>query len=62
MKKTWLRFAGIGLFHGVLYAFLVPFIIYPRFGSRGLTLVVVLSLIVTMALLWVRPQKGEKHD
>ncbi len=37
MKRAGKRIIGIGIFHTFLYGYLVPFVIYPRFGDNGLT-------------------------
>ncbi len=51
MKKAGLRIAGIGIFHMILYGYLVPFVIYPRFGNNGLTFALMVAVIVSMAVL-----------
>ena len=64
MKKGMLqRMAGIGLFHGVLYLFVVPFVIFPEFGMAGTTIAVVVSVIISILVLGTsifdRNKKGE---
>ncbi len=51
MKRAWIRIAGIGIFHTVLYMVLVPFIIIPRFGVPGLEVTVVASVIVSVVVM-----------
>ncbi len=51
MKKAWIRIVGIGIFHMFLYTYLVPFIIYPRYGSNGLKFTVVTAVIISIAVL-----------
>ena len=45
------RIIGIGLFHAVLYLYLVPFVIYPSFGNSGLTFTVIVAVIISIAVL-----------
>ncbi len=51
MKKAWWRLAGIGIFHLVLYVYLVPFVIYPKFGNNGITFAVVVAVAVSIVML-----------
>ncbi len=51
MKKAGLRVAGIGIFHMILYGYLVPFVIYPRFGDNGLTFTLIVAMVVSIAVL-----------
>ncbi len=51
LKKVGLRIVGIGIFHMILYGYLVPFVIYPRFGSNGLTFALIVALLVSIAVL-----------
>jgi hypothetical protein len=60
MKRAWIRIAGIGMFHMVLYMVLVPFVIFPRYGVQGLEVTIVVSVIVSvvvMGSLGVRKKK-----
>lgn len=66
MKKPIIyRIIGIGLFHAVLYLYVVPFLIYPAFGNNGLTFAVLLAVIVSLAMAvtvkWSR-KKGEYDE
>lgn len=45
------RLAGIGVFHAVLYLYVVPFVLYPRFGEKGTLFAVLVALIVSFAVL-----------
>ncbi len=61
MKKAWIRIIGIGIFHMFLYIYLVPFVIYPRYGSNGLTFTVVTAVIISIVVLgtlWI----GKKRN
>ena len=51
MKRAWIRILGIGIFHMMLYLYVVPFIIYPRFGSRGLEVTIVVSVIISVVVM-----------
>ena len=51
MKRAGIRIVGIGIFHMMLYGYLVPFVIYPRFGDNGTVFVCVVALIVSVAVL-----------
>ena len=65
MKKIWFRIAGIGAFHLFLYTYLVPFVIYPRFGDKGLEFAVIVALMVSLAVLgsvWVGKKSKKKGD
>jgi len=51
MKRAWIRIAGVGIFHSVLYMVLVPFIIVPRYGVPGLEVTIVASVIVSVVVM-----------
>lgn len=48
--KIIFRIVGIGAFHLFLYGYVVPFIIYPRFGSNGMVFAGIAALIVSAAI------------
>ena len=50
-KKVILRIIGIGIFHMILYLYIVPFVIYPKFGQNGFKFAVVVAIIVSIAVL-----------
>lgn len=50
-KNVILRIIGIGLFHMVLYLYIVPFVIYPRFGDNGFKFAAVVAILVSIAIL-----------
>lgn len=68
MKKPWVHIAGIGIFHMVLYVYLVPFVIYPKLGNLGLTLSIALAVVISLVVLGTlvrgrnRANKGDKND
>lgn len=51
MKKAWPRLLGIGVFHCFLYTYLVPRVIYPRFGENGFIFTLVTALVISVAVL-----------
>ncbi len=63
MKKPWFHLVGIGVFHMVLYGYLVPFIIYPRLGNLGLTITIVVAVMISVwvlgGLVHVRNKAGK---
>ena len=66
MRKIVIRVIGIGLLHSFLYGYLVPFVIYPRFGQHGITFAVIVAVLISigiMATLWLgknkKKNKGE---
>ena len=61
-KKTIFRIAGIGLFHMVLYLYIVPFVIYPKFGRNGYKFAVAVAVIISIAVLGtIFIEKGKKE-
>jgi len=66
VTKIAIRILGIGLLHSFLYGYLVPFVIYPRFGKHGITFAVILAILISigiMATLWVgKNKKKNKGD
>jgi ABC-type sulfate transport system permease component len=50
-KRLILRIIGIGIFHMVLYLYIVPFVIYPKFGDNGFKFAVAVAVIVSIAVL-----------
>ena len=65
-KEVMCRIIGIGLFHMVLYLYVVPFMIYPKFGDNGFKFAVAIAIIVSLAVLgtifFERKIKGDKND
>jgi len=51
VKKIAIRVIGIGLMHSFLYGYLVPFIIYPRFGQHGITFAVIVAVLISIGIL-----------
>lgn len=68
MRKTWPRIMGIGACHLLVYGYLVPCIVFPRFGRGGTLTATVLVVAVSAVLLgtaWFarnKKHKGEGHD
>jgi hypothetical protein len=51
MKKNLIvRFLGIGDFHSFLYLYLVPFIIYPKFGDNGFQFTIIVAIVISIAI------------
>ncbi len=50
-KKIILRIIGIGIFHIVLYLYIVPFVIYPKFGKNGFEFTIAVAVIISIAVL-----------
>lgn len=63
-KKIIFRIVGIGIFHMVLYLYVVPFIIYPKFGDSGFKFTVAVAIVISIAVLgtmfFERRIKGDK--
>ena len=60
MKRAWRRIVGIGLFHAFLYLYLVPRVIFPRFGEEGLAFAAAMALVVSagvLGILWLGKSK-----
>ncbi len=49
----------------VLYLYIVPFIIYPKFGKNGIIFVVALAILISVVFLgtifFERKNKGDKN-
>ena len=50
-NKLILRVIGIGMFHAVLYLYIVPFVIYPKFGNNGFKFTIAVAIIISIAVL-----------
>lgn len=51
MKKNLIvRILGIGVFHAFLYLYLVPFVIYPKFGNNGFQFTIIVAIIISIAI------------
>lgn len=57
---------GIGCLHAILYLYIVPFIIYPKFGKNGIEFAVAVAIIISIAALGTmfltKKIKGDKND
>ncbi|MCG8683354.1 MAG: hypothetical protein MI892_00640 [Desulfobacterales bacterium] len=51
MKQVGIRVVGIGIVHLLLYGYLVPFEIYPRFGSNGLSFALILAVLISIGIM-----------
>lgn len=50
-KKVLLRIIGIGIFHMVLYLYVIPFVIRPKFGKSGFEFAVVVAILISIAVM-----------
>lgn len=50
-KNVLIRILGIGIFHAVLYLYVVPFMIYPEFGHNGIKFSIAVAIIISIAVL-----------
>lgn len=50
-KRMFVRSIGIGLFHMILYLYVVPFVIYPKFGNSGLKITILVAIIISIIAL-----------
>lgn len=60
-KKLLYRILGIGFLHMFLYLYLVPFVIYPRFGDDGLMFAVVIAVLISVTILSTMFVSKKKH-
>lgn len=49
-KKALVRIVSIGIFHAVLYLYVVPFLIIPAFGNNGLILTVLIAIVISISV------------
>jgi uncharacterized membrane protein YjgN (DUF898 family) len=50
-KRVVLRVLGIGMLHSFLYLWLVPFVVYPRFGESGFKMTVAVAVLISIAVV-----------
>jgi len=50
-KRVVVRVVGIGSLHTFLYLWLVPFVIYPKFGDNGFKMTVAVAVLISIAVL-----------
>ncbi|MBP9599108.1 MAG: hypothetical protein KBE30_08225 [Desulfobacter sp.] len=65
MTKIAIRIVGIGLLHSFLYGYLVPFVIYPRFGQDGISFAVIFAILISIGIigsLWLGKGKNRKTN
>jgi len=64
-KRTTLRIVLIGSLHMILYLYIVPFVVYPKFGKNGIkfavALAIVISVVVLGTLFFEGKNKGERN-
>ena len=65
-KNSLIRICVIGVFHAVLYLYIIPYIVAPRFGSTGASFLAVTAIIISVSVLGTviigKKFKGEKHE
>ncbi|NOX32326.1 MAG: hypothetical protein GXP56_01115 [Deltaproteobacteria bacterium] len=65
-KRLIVRIIGIGIFHMTLYLYIVPFVIYPKFGDNGFKFAVAVAVLVSIAVLGTvflsKKKKGNKNE
>lgn len=65
-KQVVFRIIGIGILHVVLYLYIVPFVIYPKFGSNGIKFAVVVAIVISVAafgtMFFKEKFKGDKNE
>jgi len=49
--RALIRLVFIGALHSFLYLWLVPFVIYPRFGHSGFMLTIAVAVMISIAVL-----------
>jgi len=50
-KRTTFKILGIGCLHTFLYLYLIPFVIFPKFGKNGLKLTVAVAIAISIIIL-----------
>lgn len=61
MTKIAIRIVGIGLLHSFLYGYLIPFVIYPRFGQHAISFAVIFAILISIGIigtLWLGKGKN----
>ncbi len=51
MKKNWYRLVCIGMCHIVLYMYLVPKVIYPKFGKQGIVIATAFAVVLSIVII-----------
>ena len=64
-KKMVVRILGIGVFHAFLYLYLVPFVIYPKFGDDGFQFTIIVAIVISIAIFGTmfisKKNRGDKR-
>jgi len=64
-KKLIVRILGIGIFHAFLYLYLVPFVIYPKFGNNGFQFTIIVAIVISIAIFGTmfisKQNRGDKR-
>ena len=51
MKKNWCRLVCIGMCHIILYMYLIPKVIFPKFGKQGIVSATVLAVVISIVII-----------
>ncbi len=64
-QKLIVRILGIGFFHAFLYLYLVPFVIYPKFGDNGFQFTIIVAILISIAIFGTmfisKKNRGDKR-
>jgi hypothetical protein len=64
-KKLIVRILGIGVLHAFLYLYLVPFVIYPKFGDNGFQFTIIVAIVISIAIFGTmfisKQNRGDKR-
>ncbi len=64
-KRVVFRVVGIGALHSFLYLWLVPFVIYPKFGDNGFKMTIAVAVLISIAVfgtLFISRKTKDKNN
>ena len=61
-RSVTLRVLVIGAIHSMLYLWLIPFVIVPRFGHNGWLMAVIIAILISIAIVGSAFIGGKKRD
>ncbi|MBF0211307.1 MAG: hypothetical protein HQK68_10525 [Desulfamplus sp.] len=61
-KEIFIRALIIGAMHSVLYLWLVPFVIYPKFGKSGFLSVLAVAILISVLIIGTLLFNKRKRD
>ncbi len=50
-KRVILKIVMIGTLHSFLYLWLIPYVIFPRFGHNGILMAMITAVMISVAVL-----------